>query len=118
MRARGYNRVMSGSRENTDVTRCAARLAGGLPMHESSFDAARQQSEAAYLALLEAVKRLDARFAFDRDGRPGAINAVREALPVMERDLFDAVREDHACVVAAVEEALYRLAMSLARGRE
>ena len=109
---------MSGLHEDTEVTRYAERLAGRLVPGESSFDAARQQAEPEYLALLDAVKRLDARFAFDRDGRPGAIGAVREALPLMERDLFDAVLEDHACELAAVEEALYQLAMSLARGRK
>ena len=36
----------------------------------------------------------DAKFAFDREGRPGAIAAIRGALPMMERDLFDAVIED------------------------
>ena len=109
---------MSGLYENTEVTRCAELLAGRLPLHESSFDAARQQSEPEYLALLETVTRLHARFAFDRDGRPGAINAVREALPVMERDLFEAVLEDHACEVAAVEEALYQFALALVRERK
>lgn len=109
---------MSGLYEHTAVAQCAHRLAGRLPLHESSFDAARQQSETEYLALLEAVKRLDARFAFDRDGRPGAIGAVREALPVMERDLFEAVLEDHACEIAAVEEALYQFALALMRERK
>ena len=109
---------MSGLHEDTEVTRCADRLAGRLALGESSFAAARQQTEPEYLALLDAVKRLDARFAFDRDGRPGAIGAVRDALPLMERDLFDAVLEDHACELAAVEEALYQLAMSLARERK
>jgi hypothetical protein len=33
----------------------------------------------------------------------------------MERDLFDAVLDDHACELAAVEEALYQLARALAR---
>ena len=35
---------------------------------------------------------------------------------MMERDLFDAVLEDHACELAAVEEALYQFARALARG--
>jgi hypothetical protein len=106
---------MSGLLENTEVTRCAELLAGRLALGKPSFDAARQQAETEYQALLDAVKRLHARYAFDRDGRPGAINAVREALPVMERDLFDAVLEDHACELAAVEEALYQLARALAQ---
>lgn len=68
-------------------------------------------------ALLNAVRTLDARFNFDLEGRPGAIAAVRHALPSMERDLFDAVMEDHACEVAALAEGLWQLAAAIARGR-
>ena len=91
----------------------AARLAAS-----ASFDDARKACEAEYRALLEAVKQADARFAFDRDGRPGAVEAVRRALPVMEAELFDAVLEDHACEVAAIEEALYQLALACSRRRD
>jgi hypothetical protein len=105
---------MPGLHEDTEVTRradeLAARLAG-----EESFDAVRQRAGIEYLELLNAVRKTHERFAFDRDGRPGAIGAVREALPVMERDLFEAVLEDHACEVAAVEEALFQFARALAR---
>ena len=58
---------------------------------------------------LEAVKNSDPKFAFDREGRPGAIAAVREALPLMERDLFDAVIEDFECELAAHRETLFRM---------
>ena len=109
---------MSGLHENTEVTRCADQLAVRLALGESSFDAARQQAEPEYAALLNAIRQVHARFAFDRDGRPGAVGAVREALPLMERDLFDAVLEDHACELAAVEEALYHFASALVRGRK
>jgi hypothetical protein len=68
-------------------------------------------------ALLDAIRMVDARFHFDRDGRPGAIEAVRHALPSMERDLFDAVIEDHACEVAALTEALWQVAAVVTRGR-
>jgi hypothetical protein len=68
-------------------------------------------------ALLQAIRKLDARFQFDREGRPDAIGAVRDALPSMERDLFDAVVEDHACEVAALTEAVWQLAAAIARGR-
>lgn len=91
----------------------AARLAAS-----ASFDDARKACEAEYRALLEAVKKADARFAFDPDGRPGAVEAVRRALPVMEAELFDAVLEDHACEVAAIEEALYQLALACSRRRD
>jgi hypothetical protein len=101
-----------------DVLRCAAELAARLPATSGSFDEACAGAKDEYLALLHAVRRTHERFGFDRDGRPGAVGAVREALPMMERDLFDAVLDDHACEVAAVEEALYQFALALARGRK
>ena len=106
---------MSGIYEETEVTRCADELAASLVAGDPSFDAVRQRAESEYVALLDAVRKTHERFAFDRDGRPGAVSAVREALPVMERDLFEAVLEDHACELAAVEEALYQFARALAR---
>jgi hypothetical protein len=109
---------MSGLQENTEVTQRAETLAAGLAGEEASFDAVRQRAEGKYLALLHAIRRTHARFAFDRDGRPDAVNAIREALPMMERDLFEAMLEDHACELAAVEEALYQLALALSRGRK
>ena len=105
---------MSALHEDTEVTRRADELAARLK-GEESFDAVRRGAEHQYVALLHAVRETNQRFAFDRDGRPDAINAVREALPMMERDLFDAVLEDHACELAAVEEALYQFARALAR---
>src|SRR5688572_17983668 len=107
---------MSVIQDDTEITRSADRLAITLTGDESSFDEARQRGEPDYLALLAAVRRSHERFAFDREGRPHAVNAVREALPMMERDLFDAVMDDHACELAAVEEALYQFARALARG--
>jgi hypothetical protein len=59
-------------------------------------------------ALLDAVCRSDARFAFDRDGRPAALAVVRAALPTMERSLLDAVLEDHEAELAAWKKALYQ----------
>jgi hypothetical protein len=109
---------MSALQEDTEITRSAHQLALTLTGDESSFDGARQRAETEYLALLAAVRRSHERFAFDRDGRPHAINAVREALPMIERDLFDAVLEDHGCELAAVEEALYQFARALLRVRK
>jgi hypothetical protein len=109
---------MSGLHEDTELTRCAETLVASLTGEDPSFDAVRQRAEREYLALLNAVRKTHERFAFDRDGRPGAINAVREALPMMERDLFEAVLEDQACELAAVEEALYQFALALARARK
>jgi hypothetical protein len=36
----------------------------------------------------------------------------------MERELFDAVIDDHACEVAALAEALWQFAAAMARGRQ
>jgi hypothetical protein len=59
--------------------------------------------------MLETIKASQPEFAFDRDGRPGAVAAVRAALPAIERDLFDAILEDLECELAATREALFRL---------
>src|SRR5262245_32807964 len=101
--------------EETEVLRCAEQLAASLAGGEALFDDVRQRAGAEYAALLEAIRRTHSRFAFDREGRPGAVNAVREALPAMERDVFEAVLEDHACELTAVEEALYQFALALRR---
>jgi hypothetical protein len=87
---------------------CAMRLAAG-----QSADALAL--EPTFTVLLNAIRDSDARFAFDHEGRPAAIAAVREALPVIERDLFDAVVEDHACEIAALTQALVLMAKALAR---
>lgn len=92
---------------NTLATACAARLQDAV-----AADAAALEPD--FRALLEAVRQLDPAFNFDRDGRPAAIAAVREALPLAERELLDAVIEDHACEVAAVHEAMFRVARAAA----
>ena len=106
---------MSGVQEETQITRRAGQLVASLTGLEASFEDARERAGAEYAALLEAVRRTHSRFAFDREGRPGAVNAVREALPAMERDVFEAVLEDHTCELAAVEEALFQFALALRR---
>ena len=67
-----------------------------------------------FLQLLDLVRALDPAFAFDREGRPGAIAAVREALPLQEQELLDAIIEDHACELAAVRDAMARIARACA----
>ena len=52
------------------------------------------------------------RFAFDLEGRPAAIAAIRRALPAVEAELFDAVLDDVACELAAVQETLYQVAVA------
>jgi hypothetical protein len=97
-----------------DVQRRAGAMAARLN-EADSFAEARHALAAEYDELIRAVRALDARFAFDREGRPGALAAVREALPMMERDLFDAVVDDHACEVAAIEEALFQVIRAVRR---
>lgn len=70
--------------------------------------AERKVIEEKFQRRLERVKHSDLKFGFDREGRPGAIAAVREALPPIERQLFEAVIEDFECELAAHREALFQ----------
>lgn len=88
---------------------CAARLQDAV-----AADAAALEPD--FRALVSAVRETDPRFAFDRDGRPSAIAAVRGALPALERELLDAIIEDHVCELAAVHEAWLQVAAAAARG--
>jgi hypothetical protein len=69
----------------------------------------RNTIEQEFHRTLEALKASHPKFAFDRDGRPGAIAAIRSALPTIERELFDAVIEDCECELAATQEALFQM---------
>ena len=71
--------------------------------------AQREGLEEEFQQRLASVKTANPKFAFDRDGRPGAIAAVRGALPLMERELFEAVIEDCECELAATREALFQM---------
>jgi hypothetical protein len=90
----------------------ARECAGEAPALASSEQLMRHP---AFDALLQAIRQQDARFAFERTGRPEAIAAIRDALPAVEQDLFDAVVEDHACEVAALGEALFTVLCAVAR---
>ena len=72
----------------------------------------RQVIERDLQRLLDQLKTDDPRFAFDREGRPAAIAAVRAALPSIERELLDAVIEDWECEFAALREALFQMMKS------
>ena len=98
---------------NPDVERFAAACAARLK-EVVAADAATLEPD--FRALLDAVRQLGPEFAFDRDGRPGAIAAVREALPAVERDLLDAIVEDHASEIAAIHEAMFHVVRAAARG--
>jgi hypothetical protein len=100
---------------HADVARCAADCAALLPRAPGSLAGDLPHFEQPFQELTDAVRRLDPRFAFDREGRPAALETVRSALPKIEREIFDAVLEDYACELAATQEAIYQIA--LARGR-
>ena len=87
---------------------CAARL----PASPRSFEEDRPAMDPELTALLAALQAENARYLFDAQGRPGALAAIRNALPAMEGDLLDAVLEDVACELAAWQEALYRVAQA------
>ena len=73
----------------------------------------RDDVQREFTRTLDAVKESHAQFMFDREGRPGAIAAIRGALPQMERDLFDAVMEDCECELAATREAMFQVIAKL-----
>ncbi|HEY3161720.1 MAG TPA: hypothetical protein VGJ78_22295 [Vicinamibacterales bacterium] len=75
--------------------------------------AERDEMEREFTRLLDAVKGSHPQFVFDREGRPGAIAAIRAALPAMERELFDAVIEDCECELAATREAMFQMVAGL-----
>ena len=73
----------------------------------------RDSIEQEFQRTLDAVKASNPTFAFDRDGRPGAIAAVGAALPTIERELFKAVVEDFECELAATREALFQMIVAM-----
>ncbi|MDO8794761.1 MAG: hypothetical protein Q7J25_09090 [Vicinamibacterales bacterium] len=97
------------------VTQAATACAANLPASPQSFAADRPRFERSYQALLKALRDFDVRHAYDREGRPGAVDAIRAALPSTERELLQAVIDDFTCELAAVQEALYRVAIVSAR---
>jgi hypothetical protein len=88
------------------VAACARRI----PARPQSFQHDRPRLAPDLDALMAAIRQSDDRFAFDDDGRPGAVAAVRRALPSMEAELLDAILDDVACELAAYQEGLYQLA--------
>ena len=94
------------------IAALASACAHQLPASPTTFAADRAGFQSSLEALLTAVAASDARLAFDRDGRPQAISAVRHALPATEAELFEAILEDLACELAAAQEALYQVAVA------
>jgi hypothetical protein len=96
------------------IAALASVCAREIPDRPSTFAVDIAAFMSTFATLLAAVAASDARYTFDREGRPGALQAVRRALPAMEAELFDAILEDIGCELAATQEALYQIA--LARG--
>lgn len=90
----------------------AAAVAAHLNERTNPLRETMQRAAAEYDALLRSVRQLGPTYAFDRAGRPAAIDAVRQALPAVERDLFEAILDDYVCERAAIEEALLRVALA------
>jgi hypothetical protein len=90
----------------------AAACAEGLPRAPQSFAQHRRARPNELEALVSAVRDTGEPFAFDAEGRPAAVAAVRSALPTGEAELLDAVLDDVACELAAWQEALYRVAVA------
>ena len=95
--------------ESTHVARLAEMCASRVGPAAASFDENFPLFKNEMNQLLDALKAMDPRFLFDRTGRPGAISAIRGALPGVERELFDAVMEDCECELAATREAFFQL---------
>jgi hypothetical protein len=95
----------------------ASACASQLPAAPSHFAADFAAFERAFARLVAAVAASHPGYAFDREGRPGALQAVRRALPAQEAELFDAIMEDVTCELSAVQEALYQVAISLRDAR-
>jgi hypothetical protein len=98
-----------------EITRRADAVAAAIAHDSGSYFENAGRFEEDLQALVAAIARLDARYAFDRDGRPDAIAAIRHALPAVERELLEAVVDDHACELAATSEALYQVALAVRR---
>jgi len=94
------------------IAALASACARQIPAAASTFVADSPAFKTAFDALLAAVAAADPRFAFDRDGRPQALAAVRGALPALEGELLNVILEDVACELAATQEALYQVALA------
>jgi hypothetical protein len=92
----------------SDLRDKADAFAARLPPTPSTFSEDFQAFDRELSALVDIVRGLDSQFAFDLEGRPAALTAIRAALPGMERELLDAVLDDHEAEVAAWKEALYQ----------
>lgn len=100
----------------TPIAALASACADQIPTSATSFHTDADGFGPSWQALLTAIATSDPGYTFDREGRPNAIMAVRHALPAVERELFDAIMEDVTCELAAVQEALYQVALTIRAG--
>lgn len=100
----------------TPIAALASACADRIPTDATSFHTDADALGPSWQALVTAIAGSDPGYTFDRDGRPNAIMAVRHALPAVERELFDAIMEDVTCELAAVQEALYQMAVTIRAG--
>lgn len=94
------------------ITALASACARQIPDSPTSFADDAVGFQASLNALLTAIAASHGRYAFDREGRPQALHAVRSALPAVECELFEAILDDVACELAATQEALYQVALA------
>jgi hypothetical protein len=94
------------------IAALASACARQIPDSPTSFADDAVAFQASLNALLTAIAASHGRYAFDREGRPQALGAVRSALPAVECELFDAILDDVACELAATQEALYQVALA------
>jgi len=100
---------------NNAMSKSAEKCAETIPSAPGSFAEDRAALAPHLDALIGTLRQSDERFAFDSEGRPSAIAAVREALPANEAELLAAILDDVACELAAYQEALYRIAVAARR---
>jgi hypothetical protein len=91
---------------NEAIRELAAVCARTLPAGTGPDGEPSAAFTAALEALVAALSR-EPRFMFDAAGRPGAVAAVRNALPPSEAELLGAILEDVAAELGAHREALY-----------
>ncbi|MEO8452786.1 MAG: hypothetical protein ABI647_23540 [Gemmatimonadota bacterium] len=106
---------------NSEIARlaaaCATRL-DGVSKADVTDAPNATVLEPEFGALMREVGIVDPALTFDRDGRPSAIAAVRNALPLTERDLLDAIIEDHGCEMAALRAAMFEVIIAAASSRQ
>jgi len=98
-----------------ELSRRAAACAAYLPDPPTEAADAAPQFDDMLSELVHTLCDIDPRFMFDRTGRPVVIDTIRQSISGVEREMFDALLEDHACELAAVKAALLQVALAYGR---